>query len=351
MKISIIRHSIRNRGGDKIPYEYGQYLAGKGHKIVYWVNEIKTTEPLDERIEFKKIPWPGKTGTIFFTLLTNFKSDTVLVDLAAMSLFASLRNKKSVIMLAQDFDVSYYSSKLLQKIVSIIYWIIFRVLNTPVIIESESLFNKLKTFKPRRYIISPIGIDLNFYKRKTDSSSGSKEKSVILLAVWQDYRKGIDIAKKALIELKNIRDQADWEIWTIGEKLDPIDNIKIINHGFLKSEKLKEIFSATDIYLMPSRSEGLSLLLLTALAMECCVVATEAANIITHQTNGLVSPIEDWSKLSFNLNRALEDKTLRKKLKTEARLLAEQFDVNKSKAHFEQSLYILTNLKKSKKQL
>jgi glycosyltransferase involved in cell wall biosynthesis len=102
--------------------------------------------------------------------------------------------------------------------------------------------------------------------------------------------------------------------------------------------ELRNILNASDIYLMPSRSEGLSLLLLQALACQCIVVATTASYIIQDEINGLVSPIEDWQVLAHNLNRVMNEPDLRDRLKQNARPLAEQFSFEKCFQSLEETL-------------
>jgi glycosyltransferase involved in cell wall biosynthesis len=48
--------------------------------------------------------------------------------------------------------------------------------------------------------------------------------------------------------------------------------------------------------------------------------------------------VEDWRALAHNLNRVLTDAPLREKLRTNARLLAEQYSLEKSCANFEKAL-------------
>ena len=94
--------------------------------------------------------------------------------------------------------------------------------------------------------------------------------------------------------------------------------------------------------MLPSRSEGLSPLLLQALACQCAIVGTTAANIVSDGVEGLISPVEDWKSLAENLNRALRDNALREQLSKNARKLAEKFNFQKSGEEFEKALLQIT---------
>jgi len=340
MHVTIIRHSIRNRGGDKVISDYAKYLLQQGYVVDYYTNEIKSSTHIDQALPTKQIPYKGKAGTIRFALSEKLQTDVVLVDIVAMAVFSWFRNRKKVVYLAQDYDVSYYSSAFMQTLLKALYWIAFRLMRIPVIVESQSLLDRLLKFKPQKHIISSVGIDLDFYKfeSRTKYFEEKSHKFVILLAVWEDYRKGIDIGVKALQKLNTIRPEKDWEVWAIGEKLPPMDGIPIKNFGFLKPEDLKDILSTATIYLMPSRSEGLSLLLLNALACQCVVVGTEATNILTDKITGLISPINDWIALAANLNLALSDEQLRSKISLESRKLAMSYDLKECKLRFAKAL-------------
>ena len=334
MQITIIRHSIRNRGGDKLTLDYINYIANQGHSIEYWTNEINTHFYIHPRIKIKKIPIPGVFGTIFFSIISRFKSDIVIVDLVLIACLTYFRNSKKVFYIAADYDVKYYRSGLLSKITDFFYILAFKHLNIRAIAVSDGLFKILQKYKPRNLTIISNGVDLDEYCRVPDSPYYSQKKYpyIILLFARDDYRKGLDIGVKAIEKLSKIRNKSDWEIWTIGNaNVEFSGNVKAKSLGYIKSdEDLKNILSVSDIYLVPSRSEGLSFLMLQALACECAIVSTTAAHIITHETDGLISPVEDWKSLADNLNRVLENSELRLNLQKNARQLAEKFSLQKS---------------------
>ena len=168
---------------------------------------------------------------------------------------------------------------------------------------------------------------------------------VILVSVYDDYRKGLDIARKALIRLSEIRPSKDWEVWAIRQDLAPIHNVKIKNLGFLTGDNLKFALICADIYLLPSRSEGLSILLLQALACQCVVIGTEAANIITDELSGLVSTIDDWQAIAENLNRVMRDRNLFLKLRRNGHALTQKYSLLNNCARFETALSGFLNKK------
>jgi len=345
MHIAVIRHSIRNRGGDRLVLEYLSFLAEKEeYHITYWTNEVKSDFSINPKIRLHKIPIPGIWGTILFTLFTKFQADVVIVDLVVMAYFASFRNG-NILYLAQDYDITYHKQKILKNFIDWCYHRVLHQLKIPTISVSEGLTERLAIYNPYRLTTVSNGVNLKFFYHDAYSKY-QKERTkqfVILFFARKDYRKGLDIAQKTFQLLRQCRPPNDWEIWTIGTEQLNIEWVSIKNWGFIPSDReIREILSACDIYLIASRSEGLSLLLLQALACECMIVTTAASDIITNEENGLVSAIEDAQGLAQNLNRLMDDPSLQKKLQKNARLLAEQYSLERSCELFGDALITLT---------
>lgn len=333
MHIVVVRHSIRNRGGDRLILEHLDYLVHKGHTITYWTNEVNTHFPINPQISIRKIPLPGVAGTIIFTLFNKFSSNIVLVDLVVMAYFASFRNKKKILYLAQDYDVTYHSSKLLKNFTHFAYRQVLHHLRIVTVAVSQGLSNELKKYNPNNITTVPNGINIDFFKRQPTSQN---IKSILYFA-RDDHRKGLDIAIRSFKKLKEIRKENDWEIHVIGNTSFDHEELPIRQLGFLTTDSaLRDALNAADIYLVSSRSEGLSLLLLQALACGCAVVSTKASTILSNEVNGLLSPIEDPDTLAINLNRVLSTHPLMLQLAQNGRLLAEQFNWKKCCENFEQ---------------
>ena len=83
-----------------------------------------------------------------------------------------------------------------------------------------------------------------------------------------------------------------------------------------------ELVPALDIYALPSRWEGLPMVILEAMAARLAIVATDVggvANAVRHESTGLLVPSEDPVRLADELIRALRDPELRRRLGGEAR--------------------------------
>lgn len=100
---------------------------------------------------------------------------------------------------------------------------------------------------------------------------------------------------------------------------------KVIFRGW--QEDIAAELSMTDIFVLPSLSEGMSNVLLEAMACGLPVVATAAGgtfDVIRHRVNGIVVPPRDPSALGNALVELLENGTLARGLGAEARRTVEE---------------------------
>ena len=97
---------------------------------------------------------------------------------------------------------------------------------------------------------------------------------------------------------------------------------------------------ASDIFVLPSRVEGLPNALLEAMACQvACVVTPVGGNldVVLHEENGLVTPVGDAEAMARMLLRLLEDRQLRERLAAAGRQTVEnRFAIEKiAKRHLE----------------
>lgn len=147
---------------------------------------------------------------------------------------------------------------------------------------------------------------------------------------------------RPLIEaLASLRDRTDWTA-TIGgngavkESRDFAAGLGIADRvafpGWLDAQAVAEQLRQTDIFVLPSFSEGLPMAILEAFAWGIPVIATPVGSIpevIKHNRNGLLVPVGDVPALAQALQQLIQDPALRQTLGNAAQQdHAKRFDIN-----------------------
>lgn len=98
-------------------------------------------------------------------------------------------------------------------------------------------------------------------------------------------------------------------------------------------DKVDEVLDAANLYVLPSREEGMSLALLEAMAAGLPVVASDIPGnrlLVEHERHGLLAPEGDPAAWSMAVNRLWDEPELGRKLASEARgRVAREFSIAK----------------------
>lgn len=106
------------------------------------------------------------------------------------------------------------------------------------------------------------------------------------------------------------------------------DNVKFLG----KREDAKELVKGSDVFFLPTLYEGQSNALIEAMYYKCPIVTTdipENKEIIKDGKEGVLVKVKDYKKMAMVLDKVLEDKDLRERLKKKAYEKSKNFDVNK----------------------
>ena len=156
------------------------------------------------------------------------------------------------------------------------------------------------------------------------------------------FLKGWDIAIKAFSKIQNLFPNA--RLVLVGSTDDP-GEVKFFNDLTELCEKynvsdyvyflghrhdIPEILKASDISILPSRSEGLGCALLEAMAAKLPCVAARAggpSDVITHGKNGFLFERENSEQLVECLTELIRDETLKDKIASHAFIRAQDFSM------------------------
>lgn len=186
----------------------------------------------------------------------------------------------------------------------------------------------------KRVVTVHSGVDLEKFDhessidlRKTYSIPDTNKiiANISAIAGHKDYETFVYTAEK-LLKLRSdltflIIGSDDGEEQKIREMIASLN----LEHNILLTGYIEDayrLFKQLDVFLFPSKMEGLGTSLLDAQASNTPIVSTLAGGIpelIKHDYNGLLSPIGDAEDLAKNINSLLEDQSLRNRLTVAAK--------------------------------
>jgi glycosyltransferase involved in cell wall biosynthesis len=106
------------------------------------------------------------------------------------------------------------------------------------------------------------------------------------------------------------------------------ENVEV--HSWVTGERLRDLFAASDVFVLPSYQEGVPMALLEAMAFGLPVITTRVGGIpdvVTDQREGYLLGPGDVYALQAAMAALIEDEQARLALGARARARAEQFDV------------------------
>jgi len=119
------------------------------------------------------------------------------------------------------------------------------------------------------------------------------------------------------------------------EKRELADRVSF--EGNVNQDKLLDLYRESDALVLSSFAEGLPVVLMEAMAMEIPCVTTWVngiAEIVRHETDGLLVPPGDAQALARAIGRLMDDAELRRTLGQKARLkILEKFDLRRNTEH------------------
>ena len=186
-----------------------------------------------------------------------------------------------------------------------------------VIANSNGLADLASAFAPNMDIgMIPAGADLSSV---TPPISPTLEGPLRLLFVGRlVHQKGLDVLFRALSPLK---DYGDWTLTIAGEgplKEDLVRaaqglrlNDRIVFRGWLEKDRLPAVYQNADMFVLPSRDEGMPNAMLEAMAAGMAVIGSRVAGIeevIQDGKNGLLVRPDDAGGLTDALRTFIDDR-------------------------------------------
>lgn len=183
----------------------------------------------------------------------------------------------------------------------------------------------------KKSMVIPTGIDGTRYAL-TRFSNEQREKEVVVTYIGRlESVKGADDFAEAIVPLK--KEYPNIRILVVGWYKDGHPLVEKFQHDveFMGLRKdIPEILAQTDIFVMPSYSEGLSNAIMEAMASGCACVVTEVGGnrfLVQNGISGFYFPPGDREALRAHVRRLIEDPAKRSALGVAAReRIEKEFD-------------------------
>jgi glycosyltransferase involved in cell wall biosynthesis len=199
-----------------------------------------------------------------------------------------------------------------------------------VVANSNGLRDLARTFDPSFEIpIIPNGVDLELYK------IGERDwSSPLLLSVGRIvHQKGLDLVMHALGGLKDLNWK--WQIAGDGPQMQALQSLaqelgideRVFFLGWQSREQIIESYRRANVFLFPSRHEGMPNAILEAMASGLPVLATCIAGneeLVMEGQTGYLVPSEDIEALQDALKKMLTDSALRQQMGAASRRRVEE---------------------------
>jgi glycosyltransferase involved in cell wall biosynthesis len=194
--------------------------------------------------------------------------------------------------------------------------------------NSKGLSEMARRFSPSLSVETiPNGVDTELYAPLEGHSIADRCR--VLFVGRLTYQKGLDVLVEALHGMAahvrphvtlagdgNARTHLERKVKGFGLE----DDIRFA--GWRDRHEIPDLYKKTDIFVLPSRHEGMSNALLEAMSAGLPVIATDIAGseeLVSHGENGLLVPVEDAPAFSEALTRMVTDLSLRKRMGAEGR--------------------------------
>jgi colanic acid/amylovoran biosynthesis glycosyltransferase len=187
-----------------------------------------------------------------------------------------------------------------------------------------------KIYKSQNKIDHVVYTGLDLYRFEFNTLVVQSKVLEIISVGRPHWKKGYDIALKAFALLKKkglqfnyqiIGAEGNQELLFLRKELDLDTEVEFLPK--LTQQKVFEMMSSSDIFLLSSIEEGIANVVVEAMALGCPVISTNCGGmeeLITHQKEGWIVPVYDEEAMAAQISEFSQlDSEYIKKIKKEAR--------------------------------
>lgn len=216
---------------------------------------------------------------------------------------------------------------------------IYKEIDLDIVVASEWMHEMVKasplTQHFKKVHVIPFGINLSLFKRSDNrenirSGLGLKTNEIVLMFRQDDQEfKGLNYIKDMLRKLKSKESIVLLSVGKTGLLNEFANRYKIIEYGWIDDEKfLADIYSAADIFLMPSIAESFGLMAVEAMASSLPVVVFKGTALpgVTFSPNcSIALDVGDTEKFVNVIERLIKFPEERRERGEKSRRIAEKY--------------------------
>ncbi len=171
---------------------------------------------------------------------------------------------------------------------------------------------------------------------------------IFIIVARQEFQKGYDTLLKALHKLP---DHLNWKCICVGREGNATSQIRKLCDSLNLSSKIlwlghrsdvKELLSVVDLFLFPTRFEGLPGVLIEAEAASLPIICSDIPNnreVVVENRNALLFPVDDPDLMAEQINQLMMDQVRREKMGRESLIIFnEKFNLKISHMRMEKLL-------------
>jgi N-acetyl-alpha-D-glucosaminyl L-malate synthase BshA len=344
-------------GTEIATYNIAKYLAKRGHEVhvITSLDEGLPKENIEEGFFVHRVRTINKPvlaglahNLMSFLIIKKIDPDVIHCQFISSGIAGFLAKRimeKPYVVYGRGSDV--YMPWAFKNIVS---KLVMRSADAMIAL-TEDMKSEMQKIYNREVFLIPNGVDLNMFKNlsKNDlrSKFNVKDENIVLFVGGFRFVKGVKYLIEAMnsIRQKNITTR----LMLVGsegdkEKLDGLVNDSdskkyVILVGKVPHEKVAEYMVASDVFVLPSLSEGFPNVILEAMASGLPIVATRVGglpHIVKHAENGFLVEPKNPEEIAEKVLLILESEALRKKMSDNNKETAKEYSWERVVAKLEE---------------
>jgi len=342
--INIFTFPIEHGGTEFIAHQLATKLAEKGNFVCIATRreenlpiiELRHNNYYVYRLPRMKIPILGSLLYLFsvFCLTMQLKPDVILdLGLHGNGLFSRIFMRKPYIVWGRGSDVYNIKTHIQRILVKLIL-----KETSLILVLSKNMEKHLMNISNRKPIILPNGIDIAEFQKNMRKMLGKRfgRKQILFVGNIRPV-KGVEYLINAMPKI--LEEEPDTCLVLVGsypqtfiQKIPKNLKNKVMLTGFINHQEVPAYMKGSDVFVLPSLSEGFPNVLLEAMAAGLPIVATNVGGIpeiVTDGENGFLTESKNSKQLAEKILLLLKDESLRRRISENNLIKVRKYDISR----------------------